>query len=290
MCYQFSFITLADTAQNLHALPFPLTAHFSGIVVNKERLNVHLPDKSGNMYGDSKRSILKRTAWDVTIQVVPFFLLSNSLTFPIVVRTWQLTSNDEDDELWDEPLLLGTSAHGANEGEESSDEDLTYATPSIVGGRELSEDIHLSSGRESSDHYSQDNIAVGQTLRLSGVNLTEPLFIQVSQNVNLSEEVQFMWTNPLLLDLSKMRSGINTKGVQRLPKLILDLGNFCDCLIDVTLEEGLKVPVCTIYSPYWIMNKTGVKLEYKVSGQAKRYLDSGAGGLPIMIHGSESEK
>ena len=37
------------------------------------------------------------------------------------------------------------------------------------------------------------------------------------------------------------------------------------------------------------MNKTGAKLEYKVAGQTKRYLDSGLGGLPLMIHGSKSE-
>ena len=36
------------------------------------------------------------------------------------------------------------------------------------------------------------------------------------------------------------------------------------------------------------MNKTGSKLEYRVAGQNKSYLDSGAGGLPIMIHGSRS--
>ena len=264
----------------------------SGIVVQKERLNVHLSDKRrySPLSGDSKKSILKRTAWDVSIQVVPFFLLSNSLTFPIVVRSWQETTKDSDDELWDEPALPIPSGHGMNEDQSSEDEDLTYTTPSIVGGRNLTEDNHMSSGKGSTEHYSQDHVAVGQTLRLSGIDLQESLFIQVSQQINTSEEMDFLWTNPLQINLSRMKSGINSKGVKRLPKLVLDLGDNCDCLVDVSLEGGTKVPVCTIYSPYWIMNKSGAKLEYKVAGQSKRYLDSGTGGLPIMIHGSESEK
>jgi len=263
----------------------------SGIVVRKERLNVHLSDKHRNTptASDTKRSILRRTAWDTTIQVVPFFLLTNSLTFPIVVRTWQTSNEIEDELLWDEPLLPTTSADGIYENA-SSDDDPSSATPSIRGRRTTPEDTHLSSGAGSSDHYSQDHVAIGQTLRLSGVNLRESLFLQVSQRVNASEEeVKFLWTNPLRVQLSKMRTGVNRKGLSQLPTLVLDLGDNCDCLVDVTLEGGTRVPVCTIYSPYWIMNKTGSKLEYKISGQSKRYLDSGYGGLPVMIHGSKSE-
>ena len=243
--------------------------------------------RNSRIDNDSNRSIQKRTAWNVSIQVVPFFLLSNSLRFPIIVKSWQSIMKDNDDELWDEPMLPISSGHGMNE--ESSDEEQTYMTPSRNGRRELPEDVHLSSGTNS-DHYSQDHVMVGQTLRLSGVNLQEPLYIQVSQQVSASEEMKILWTNPLKVNLSKLRSGINSKGLKRLPQLVLDLGDNCDCLVDVTLEGETKVPVCTIYSPYWLMNKTGIKLEYKVFGQSKRYLDSGSGGLPIMIHGSKCQE
>jgi hypothetical protein len=33
------------------------------------------------------------------------------------------------------------------------------------------------------------------------------------------------------------------------------------------------------------MNKTGMKMEYKVSGDSRRFIDSGIGGLPVMFHG-----
>ncbi|KAL7543622.1 LOW QUALITY PROTEIN: hypothetical protein ACHAXR_013206 [Thalassiosira sp. AJA248-18] len=260
----------------------------SGIVVQKERLNVHLPDKHSKtpIASDNKRHIMRRTAWDTSIRVVPFFLLSNSLPFPIVVRTWQ-DAKENEDEMWDELLLPIASAE--MDENTSSDEDLSHMPSSMKGRRTTPEDIHLSSGGGSFGHYSQDHVEIGQTLRLSGVSVRESLFIQVSQHVNSSEEVNFMWTNPMRVELAQLRTGTNQKGLTELPKIILDLGDNCDCLVDVSVESGTRVPVCTIFSPFWIMNKTGSKLEYKISGQRKLYLDSGHGGLPVMIHGSKSQ-
>jgi len=255
----------------------------SGIVVKRERLNVHLSSKHRNspIASDTRKNILRRTAWDTEIEVIPFFLLANSLPFPIVVRTWQ-TAEEDGSDLWDEPLLPSASAENAD----SDDEEFTSATPSIHFRR--TDLFHLSSGRNF-DHYSQDTVAIGKTLRLSGVSLKDTLFLQVSQHVNATENVSFMWTNPIQIELNKMKTGVNKKGVTALPKLILDLGDNCDCLVEVSIGVDTRVPECTIYSPYWIMNKTGLKLEYRVSDQKKSYLDSGIGGLPIMIHGSKSE-
>lgn len=198
---------------------------------------------------DSKKSILRRTAWNTTILVVPFFLLSNSLPFPIKVKTWQVSTDDDEDELWGDMLLQSQSEHDTND--DSSDEDVSYATPSIRWNRTTPDDIHLSTGSSSEDHYSENDVAVGQTLKLSGVTLREPLFMQVSQRINAPKQVnQLLWTNPLRIDLPKMKTGINPRGVQKLSKLVLDLGDSCDCLVDVSLE-GARVPTCTIYSPYW---------------------------------------
>ena len=38
------------------------------------------------------------------------------------------------------------------------------------------------------------------------------------------------------------------------------------------------------------MNKTGAKLEYRISNQKTSYFDSGSGGLPVMIHGRSKSK
>ena len=34
-----------------------------------------------------------------------------------------------------------------------------------------------------------------------------------------------------------------------------------------------------MYSPYWLMNKTGAKLECRISDQKRSYFDSGGGGF-----------
>ena len=76
----------------------------------------------------------------------------------------------------------------------------------------------------------------------------------------------------------------------KLPNIVLNLGDTCDCLLHVSIGCGTRVPEGIIYSPYWLMNKTGAKLEYRISGQKTSYLDSGSGGLPVMVHGCSKSK
>jgi len=262
----------------------------SGILVQKERLNVKNSDAKDKYFADnaSNRSILRRTAWDTTILCVPFFLLLNSLPFPLMVRTWAYSEGDEDD-LWDDVPVLDSCE--SNEWDLSSDDDTSFVTPKLRGM--LSGQFHYSTDIGHHDYFTLDCVGRGDTLRLSGINLRQPLFIQVSQYVETADErdAELMWTSPLQLNLFKLRTGMNSKkGVLSLPKRVLDIGDDCDALVDVSVEERIRMPICTIYSPFWIMNKTGMKLQYRVSNQSKRYFDSGVGGLPIMIHCGKSEE
>ena len=268
----------------------------SGVVIQKERLNICLSNKHINapVASDAMKSILRRTAWDTTIQVVPFFLLSNSMPFPILARTWQFPRKD-DDLQWRDPSFL-TAHADVNEGNISSDEDLSSATPSIKGRGKDPDQFHQPSGTGRDGYFSVDIIERGETLRLNGINLRQPLFLQVSQRLEVSDEANetdFMWSRPHEIKLAKLRTGVNQKGSFALPKLPLALGDNCDCLVDVSIERGIRMPICTIYSPFWLMNKTGAKLLYKIktsSGQSKCYLDSGNGGLPIMMHCGKSDR
>ena len=267
----------------------------SGVVIQKERLNVQNAGKRSlsASSGDPKRNILRRTAWDVTILVVPFFLCMNTLPFPITIRAWQYAINDEDDD-WDgAAAALFVDPEDTNELSSSDDE--SEMTPSINNAG-INGDLYHFSTIDNSDYYYEGVVKVGQTLRLSGIKLSQPLFIQVSQHLeNVGAAASLIWTNPVQMDLQKLQSGMNRKGSRSLPKLILDLGDNCDCLVDVSLDRDSKMPFCTFYSPYWVINKTGMKLEYSVSGAVfgandKRYLDSGAGGLPVCMHCGKSEE
>lgn len=234
----------------------------------KERL-ICLPDKNRSRpVASDAKSILRRTAWDTTIQVVPFFLLSNSMPFPIQVRTWQLfTPKKDDDASWRDSSFLAAHPDDVSDDCPSSDEDLSSATPSIKGWGG-GDKFHQPSGLEGHRSYFSV-IQRGETLRLSGINLQQPLYVQFSQKLQVSgdsDETDCMWSTPLQLELGKLRTGINPRGWFSLPKKKLDLGDNCSALVDVSLEGAIRMPICTIYSPYWIQNKTGAKLGYKIKG------------------------
>ena len=262
----------------------------SGVAIQKERHDVQQTGRHRykSFSGDTKNNMMRRTAWDVTILVVPYFLCMNSLPFPISVRLRQHAIKDQDDD-WDgaaAALLVDP------ESSSSSDDDGTAMTPSIkgkVGG----DQYHLSTSYVG-DYYHEDVIDVGETIRLSGINLSHPLFIEVSQHVQTDVADSILRASPIQLDLQKLQTGMNKKGSRSLKEIILDLGDNCDCLVDVSLDRATKMPLCTIYSPYWLINKTGMKLEYRVDGPnlgvKKRYLDSGAGGLPVLMHCGKSDE
>lgn len=167
------------------------------------------------------------------------------MPFPILARTWQFPRKD-DDTMWRDPALLTPQTDDANE-DIGSDEDTSAVTPSIRGRGANPDQFHLSrSGRKG--YFSLDSIPRGETLRLSGIHLRQPLFIQVSQRLEVSseeDESDFMWSKPLKIKLAKLRTGINQKGAFSLPRIPLNLGDNCSALVDVSIERGIRMPICT---------------------------------------------
>ena len=280
--YLFNPLNIRDVAR-YHTM--------TGVVIQKERLNVQNPGESRHKasLGGKIKNVTRRTAWDVTIRVIPSVLCLNSLPFPISVRVWQHANKDDEDD-WDSAAaaLLDDLEEAAS----SSDDDDTMMTPTIKNKGVNAEQYHLSTAH-TSDYYHEDVVHVGETLRLSGVSLSYPLFVEVSQQLQMSDIASLTPTSSLQINLQELQTGMNRKGVRSLPKLVLDLGDNCDCLVDVSIDRESQMPLCTFYSPYWLVNKTGMKLEYIVNGSndcAKRYLDSGVGGVPVLMHCSKSDE
>mmetsp|Transcript_21012 Transcript_21012/g.34666 ORF Transcript_21012/g.34666 Transcript_21012/m.34666 type:complete len:1329 (+) Transcript_21012:3-3989(+) len=207
------------------------------------------------------------------------------MPFPILIKAWQYPSSDEN-ELWRDPTVFTdpTPSEHSNENESNSDGETSSKSPSLMGRSANTELYHLPTGSSGDDYYSLSSLKAGTTLRLCGINLSCPLHIQFSQKLRgtLNE-----WSNVATIKLQKLRTGINpNKGAISLKSLHIRLGDNVDCFVDTTVERG----ICrgALYSPFWISNQSGMKLEYEVS--KKRYLDSGIGGLPIMLHcGNEGE-
>ena len=70
-------------------------------------------------------------------------------------------------------------------------------------------------------------------------------------------------------------------GSIQLPVLKGTIGDDADFYVSVTVERS-GIPTCSIFAPYWLNNKTGMKMMLKFSGRDDCMYDSGAGGLPIM--------
>ena len=223
----------------------------SGICVQKERLNVCLHSNKHRTGNDVLKNIAKNTAWDTTIKVMPFFLLINSMPFPIQAKVWQYPQK-EDDATWRDPSLLAAITDEMNGESESSDDDLSSTLPSFKGSVSNPDQFHQQGGSGEDGHFSTHTIQRGETLRLSGINLRQVLYLQVSQRVQVSGETDgsdFMWSTPALIKLPKLRTGVNPKGNFSLTKRPLVMGPDCDCIIDVSIEGETRVPVCNLYSP-----------------------------------------
>ena len=260
----------------------------SGINIQKERLTVHTSAERRGKNIASDSTIWSRTAWDTTISVVPFFLLSNAMPFGIFIKAWQHRASDEN-ELWREPSFFTdlTTEH-SNESESNSDGETSSKSPSLMGRSTSTALYHLPTGSRGDDYFSLSCLKSGKTLRLCGIDLSCPLFIQFSQGLRGTTNE---WSNVATINLQKLRTGLNpNKGALSLKSLPIRLGDTVDCFIDAAVVER---GICrgALYSPFWISNQSGMKLEYRVIGTKdhhgisnKRYLDSGNGGLPVMLH------
>lgn len=193
------------------------------------------------------------TSLDCSIHIVPLFKLQNSLPFDISIKLWQLSEEEDDDLLWQDPSLY-TRSDSTFDDEDSSDDD-SAMTPTSQAKAQYVDQIHHSSGRDNQDFFFNGILESCQILRLSGISLRQPIFLQVSQRVNSSDS-NFMWSNPVLLNLDKLKTGANQKkGSLSLAKIIVDLGNEVDALVDVSVDQASRMPTASIYCPYWIMNK-----------------------------------
>ena len=217
----------------------------SGIFVKKERLNVQISNNRRKV-----KDMLLRTAWDTSIVVVPTFILSNSMPFPLTVRIWQFIETDVDTAWFDQTLT--------NEDEDSSGDENQSSSMSSTWISNMESAQYHNPPEGNSEHYSsQESVGQGQSVKLSGINLQRRLFIQVSQNVIVAGAAgaKHIWSTPLQIDLQKLRTGANKKGSVSLPKRVLNLGDNADALVEASVDVETGMPNCTIYSPYWIMNK-----------------------------------
>jgi len=125
-------------------------------------------------------------------------------------------------------------------------------------------------GGQNQPFYSTNTIEKGMDMKLVGVNMKEDLFISISKE----DDEESSWSKPIKLDMKKFKSS-DDNGV-------CSLGPDLDIQIAMSVDLNHKRR-CTIFSPDWIVNKTGMALQYKLSGRAEPVNSLSKGDLAIMV-------
>ena len=142
---------------------------------------------------------------------------------PLSSRVWQFTET-KDDTIWID------QANAEDEDESSGDENQSSSLVSTwISNIDGDNQYHNPPERHSEHHYAEEYVKSGETLRLSGINLQKQVYIQVSQQINVSglAGTKFIWSSPVSINLTKLRTGANKKGSLSLPLRTLDVSVLC---------------------------------------------------------------
>eukprot|EP00518_Triparma_eleuthera_P023023 CAMPEP_0197561062 /NCGR_PEP_ID=MMETSP1320-20131121/24421_1 /TAXON_ID=91990 /ORGANISM="Bolidomonas sp., Strain RCC2347" /LENGTH=1592 /DNA_ID=CAMNT_0043122663 /DNA_START=58 /DNA_END=4832 /DNA_ORIENTATION=- len=275
-----------------------------GIRVDTERLTIHKPTaqvSSERSSGDRRRAnTFASQAWDTTIHVLPSIVLSNSLPFPISVRCRQRGRGEsEGSSSSDHHQNLLGQLYGGKEGKEHSGMRRKSRLSTAFGknhkaikpkkytkNKTFKKQKSSSSGRPgtSSSRANQapfrmeGKIGKGKELKLTGVNMAESMLVSICR------ESDGWWSQEVELQVSDLLTG----GQKLSPvKSSLRSGDVKFTISGVTTPS--QIHRLSIFSPYWLVNKTGYSLSYKISGtKGKEISDQSLGGLPVLTDAGTS--
>ncbi|GMH79110.1 hypothetical protein TrST_g1205 [Triparma strigata] len=274
-------------------------ARFAAMGNDKKELR-HLKDSSDSTTHESSSRPHHGKAWDTTIFILPSVVISNSLPFSINFRCRQKL-HDEDAgthsrENRHKQLLneMYGSKHDMLGGKKKSSLDKKAERRNSMAGRLLSKTRKYSKNKvfkkrrvsssapKTQDHYAtsranyapfrmEGRVAKGMEFKLTGVDMGETLLIQICK------EGDGRWSPEIELSISNFLKGSQTMSPVR--------GSLNNWNVRFTVS-GVTTPsqihrIC-IFSPYWIVNRTGCALSYMVSGMEEDIADTALAGLPVL--------
>lgn len=243
---------------------------------------------------EKEAATTKYTALDTVIRVFPKFVVRNALPFGLVFKCWQSAVEVG-------KPRLGKSVKWFPE-ESSVDGSLVSDENGLLPEKNTTVRRHSLADTSVLDFYDFGYIEEGSSVNLNGVDIGKKLFLQITQALNvhrskmsvtrhrfpLKAKPELYWTAPIQLDLDLLQAGGNISGRLSLPEIITPLGDEVDVSLKIEVEPSGSTCL-TLFSPYWIINKSLMKMEYKFSGNEAIILDSGVGGLPILVSCKEKE-
>jgi hypothetical protein len=278
-----------------------ITRYHARAGVNIERDRLSLWEKGGSDSGQAETV----TSWDTTIQVLPFFVFTNALPFAVKFTCWQNSGKKGSNFVSSQPP--GVAAVD-DQGKDFLDAGNDYDTLSSDGsgtsagkGKGKHAKRHSREKSATTSFIEKGRVAEGDEISFNGIDTKQPLFISVAQamnngrkngrthksrNVGRSPEDAIYWTAPMRIDVDRLQAWGSSSGKVSLPTVSVELGDEADLALNTIVERNGTVS-CTLFSPYWVINKSGMKMEYRFTGRDQTMHDSGVGGLPILAQCKE---
>ena len=243
---------------------------------------------SRNMSQSSNAThLLPTQAWDTTIQVLPSLILSNSLPFNVQFHCFQKGSKGSlfESVSPNSSTNVSTSRNLENRKKAASNMEFSAISRKFQRGRSKSsfqksfktremkehETVNLTSSSHFLPFNSKGAIRMGGEVKLTGVDLNESVWISISR-----EDGSMRESKPIELDLKAMLGG---KTLPIVRGVLEDEVNFK--VSGVHMRNTCKL--LNIFSPYWVVNKTGMSLSYKVSGRDRPMNDTTLGSAPVLV-------
>ncbi|GMI02432.1 hypothetical protein TrLO_g24, partial [Triparma laevis f. longispina] len=265
---------------------------------NASNRNLGLGEESPTHSATSRQHTQK--AWDTTLFILPSVVISNSLPFSVNFRCRQKLQGEEKDahsRSNHHKQLLGEMYGSKHEvtlaGKRKSSSDKKAERRNSMVGKILSKTRHTknkvfkkrrssSAGGGQTNHYStsranyvpfrmEGKVAKGSEFKLTGVDMGEALLIQICKDGD------GRWSPEIELHVSNFLKGSQTLSPVR--------GTLSNWNVSFTIS-GVTTPTqihrVSLFSPYWIVNRTGCALSYMVSGMEEDIADTALGGLPVL--------
>ena len=244
---------------------------------------------NANAHAPPSVALQPTKAWDTAIRVLPSIVLSSSLPFNVQFHCFQKVKKGYGDPFqnntppWSSSSLRNggqpkkkkkkkRSNHGFGFRKQKN-KTFKFSRPSSssssIGSKGRA--IMGTSRGDAAPFNSKGTIKVGSEVKLTGVDLNESLWISISREDGSSRE-----SNPIELNLKAMSGG------RALPTV---RGNLEDEVIFKVSGAHMRntCKMLNIFSPYWVVNKTGMSLQYEVSGREKSLHDTTLGSAPVLV-------
>ena len=268
-----------------------ITELHSACCINVERIRLsaisptdaHRSYPSGDLPTTNKRSSDK--AWETIINILPSIIVSNAMPFSVDYLCYQDKAPQRQSVAHVSTSIGKKSYSSARRLSQKLTGLGSAVVPKATQNRQYGAKFSAAASHAAAERFEVvGTVKRGEDIKLNGVDMQQPLFIvlnrgEAESGVRHSNSKE----DAVKIDLASLRPG---RSIENIKGRLEDEVDFR--VNGVTLRNQTRR--LTIFSPYWIMNKTGMLMSYSVSGRKARVHDSCVEGTtPVLADSGDRD-